>query len=307
MNPLRKWPRPLPALAAVTLIVAALAVVARYLPARLLAVTSDPSYPLASSDTLGDFPADAWLNGAGPITGADLRGSPVLVEFWTYLCYNCKNVEPWMKRTHARYAPQGLAVIGVHTPEFSQEREIDNVKHYLEKNGITWPVAIDNGFRVWRRYNSTNAWPAFLVYNRSGELVYRAAGENAVTGAEAAIRRVLEEKTNQQPAASSGTSDGIRVRAMRRTDSVAITLTPLPGFKLVESPPNEIWLDGAGEFVPIGKPFTGAEAAEVNYYAGPASVTVPLRGRAPQGRVRYRVCDERTGVCLQREVAFRAQ
>lgn len=150
--------------------------------------------PAAMPERLGEIPADAWIGAPeGGLSGESLRGRVVLVEFWTFLCYNCKNVEPWMKSVHARYAGRGLQVIGVHTPEFEQERDVGRVRAYLAENGIDWPVAIDNGLRAWRRYNRTNAWPAFLVFDREGELVYRRAGERAVTGAEQAIRRALAE------------------------------------------------------------------------------------------------------------------
>ena len=145
-------------------------------------------------DTLGEIPADRWIGApAGGISGEDLRGSVVLLEFWTYLCTNCKNVEEWMQETHADLAKKGLRVIGVHTPEFEVERDVGNVVRYARENAITWPVAIDNGWRVWRRYNTTNAWPAFFVYDREGRLVYGRAGERAVKGARAAIDRALAE------------------------------------------------------------------------------------------------------------------
>ena len=133
-----------------------------------------------------------WLN-SEPLTIAALRGRIVLVEFWTYLCYNCKNVEPWMKQTHVELAPRGVKIIGVHTPEFRVERKTSNVVKYVRENDIVWPVAIDTGWKVWRRYNTTNAWPAFFVYDRNGELVYSRAGERAVTGARTAIETALAE------------------------------------------------------------------------------------------------------------------
>jgi thiol-disulfide isomerase/thioredoxin len=297
-------PGTLSALALMIGLTAAVGIGARYFPARLLADPGREASDMAATDTLGDLPADDWLNAPGPIAGADLRGAPVLVEFWTYLCYNCKNVEPWMKRIHAQYAPRGLAVIGVHSPEFAQEREIGNVREYLRTNAITWPVAIDNNFRIWRRYNTTNAWPAFLVYNRSGELIYRGAGERAVTAAEAAIRRAVEDTTGAGQVVGADTSPGVRVQTAVRGDSLRLTLSALPGFKLVQSPPNEVWLEGARTFVPLGLPFTGTAAADVPYFIGPASITIPLHGLPPHGRVRYRVCDQRTGVCLQKDLVI---
>ncbi|CAN5174602.1 hypothetical protein BH18GEM1_BH18GEM1_14440 [soil metagenome] len=185
----------------------------------------------ALAETIGTIPADQWLNApAGGLSGTDLRGNVVLVEFWTYLCYNCKNVEPWMKETHAALAPEGLVVIGVHTPEFDGEREVGNVRAYLRENGIGWPVAIDNGHEVWRKYNATHAWPAFLVYDRAGRLVYRRAGERAVEGARTAIEKALAE-----PAPATGLSGGngavTAVTALRtspRSAALEVACGPCP-------------------------------------------------------------------------------
>ena len=80
--------------------------------------------------------AAVWINGdpAGPI---DWRGAVTLVEFWTFGCWNCANVEPHVKAWHEKYGPRGLRVIGVHSPELAAEREIDNVRRHVKKNGIT--------------------------------------------------------------------------------------------------------------------------------------------------------------------------
>lgn len=152
----------------------------------------DGPAPLEPVETLGEIPADRWLNApASGFDGEDLRGDVVLIEYWTYLCTDCKNVEEWMKKTHAELAPDGLRVLGVHTPEFDVERKVANVRGYLDENGIAWPVAIDNDYRVWRTYNTTRARPAFFVYDRQGRLVYRRAGERAVHGAREAIEKAL--------------------------------------------------------------------------------------------------------------------
>ncbi len=274
---------------------------------------------------LGEIPADQWLGApAGGLSGASLRGKPVLVEFWTYLCYNCKNVEGWMKETYATYAPQGLQVIGVHTPEFDIERDVDNVRDYMKKNGITYPVAIDNGFRVWRKYNATNAWPAFLVYDRQGELVFRHAGERAVLGAEQAIRKALQETPPRSTASAS--SSGMTVTTSARRESaksavLTVALEPLAGYLLVKSPPNEVRLDPTeGVTAPpgpvlLGDPFHGVDARDVSYFEGGASVRVPLAleprldGKAVtlSGSVVYHVCDAATKVCARQTEAFRQE
>jgi thiol-disulfide isomerase/thioredoxin len=241
------------------------------------------------------------------VTASDLRGDVVLVEYWTYLCYNCKNVQPWVLAVHAKYASRGLRVIGIHTPEFNEERKVANVSHYLEENGITWPIGIDNAYRVWNRYNTTNAWPAFFVYDRRGHLLFDAAGENVVGAVEAAIRQGLADTTGQRGVATPG----VRIESQRNAGALRLTLTPLPGFKLVRSPANEVWLDGRSDapVTLIGEPFVEAPGAEVSYYHDAATALVPLPpGAGPdtpiRGHLVYRYCSEADRVCLRRSIPF---
>ena len=298
----RRSPRPLLYLSVGAAVLLLGAFGARRLPAALFAAGA--SIPTPTADTLGSLPADQWLNAPAPVTSAALRGDVVLVEFWTYLCYNCHNVEPWVLATQTKYAPAGLQVIGIHTPEFAEERDVGNVRRYLERHQISWPVAIDNDYRIWSRYNTTNAWPAFFVFDRRGRLLFRAAGENAVGPAEAAIRQALADTTGRRP------DPGVRVGVTRRGDSVRVVLTALPGYKLVRSPANEIWLAGdtAAPAGRIGTPFDLGQT-EVRYFQGPAQGTIPLppgaaTGAPVSGRIVYRFCSEADRVCLRREAAF---
>jgi thiol-disulfide isomerase/thioredoxin len=139
---------------------------------------------LASSALLGAGPVAApevtagrWLNSA-PLSIKELRGKVVLVEFWTFACWNCRNVEPAMKRWHAQYKDRGLVVIGVHTPELDEERDPKNVETYVREHGIDYPVAIDNDFATWRRYRN-EYWPALYLVDRDGRIVYSHIGEGA--------------------------------------------------------------------------------------------------------------------------------
>ncbi len=138
-----------------------------------------------------DFSAEVWLN-SEPLSLAELRGKVVLVEFWTFACYNCKNVEPYVKQWHQAYADQGLVVVGLHTPEFDFERKTENVRAYLDERGIAYPVAIDNDFSTWRAYRN-RAWPAFYLIGKDGSIRYRHVGEGRYAETEAAIRRLLAE------------------------------------------------------------------------------------------------------------------
>ena len=87
----------------------------------------------------------SWLN-SEPLRLAQHRDKVILVEFWTFGCYNCRNVEPHIKTWHRRYAEKGLVVIVVHSAEFSYERVLANVQRYVREHAIGYPVAIDNNF-----------------------------------------------------------------------------------------------------------------------------------------------------------------
>ena len=91
-----------------------------------------------------------WLNTGAPLSLAALRGKVVLVDFWTYSCINCIRTVPHVQAWHERYARDGLVVVGVHTPEFAFERDPANVRRAVADFGITYPVAIDNGWAIWR-------------------------------------------------------------------------------------------------------------------------------------------------------------
>lgn len=138
-----------------------------------------------------ELAGDVWLNSA-PRTLAELRGKVVLVEFWTFACWNCQNVEPHVRAWHERYAARGLVVIGVHTPELDRERDLANVKQYLKEHRITWPVLVDNGFRTWRAYGN-RYWPAFYLIDKQGRIRHQRFGEGGYEETEARIRELLAE------------------------------------------------------------------------------------------------------------------
>lgn len=133
-----------------------------------------------------------WIN-SPPLSLAKLKGKVVLVEIWTFGCYNCRNVMPYVKQWHERYAKQGLVVVGVHTPEFAHEADPERVKNFLQENGITHPVVMDNDSAIWNRW-SNRYWPAMYLLNQSGEVCYRHFGEGRYAKTEGMIRRFLVEK-----------------------------------------------------------------------------------------------------------------
>jgi thiol-disulfide isomerase/thioredoxin len=141
--------------------------------------------------TAPDVTSRVWLNGEAR-SMRDLRGKVVLIEFWTFGCYNCRNVEPYVKAWHRRYAGQGLVVIGVHSPEFKYEHDVDRVKRYLGEHAIEYLVAIDNDFSTWTRYGN-RYWPALYVIDKTGVIRYVRAGEGGYDETERVIQRLLAE------------------------------------------------------------------------------------------------------------------
>jgi thiol-disulfide isomerase/thioredoxin len=136
-----------------------------------------------------------WIN-SSPLTLGKLRGSVVLVEFWTFDCYNCRNTLPWLKAIHDEYGSRGLKVVSVHTPELEQERVPANVRAAVKELGITYPVMIDGDYSYWRSL-SNRYWPAFYLVDRDGKIARTAIGElhrgdKRGDAMEAAIREHLE-------------------------------------------------------------------------------------------------------------------
>ncbi|WP_186159823.1 cytochrome c biogenesis protein DipZ [Burkholderia gladioli] len=143
----------------------------------------------------GDAPslagATEWLN-SPPLTNASLRGKVVLVDFWTYSCINCLRTLPYVKAWARKYRNDGLVVIGVHAPEFAFERDIGNVKKATHDLGVTYPVAIDNGYSIWRAFNN-EYWPAHYFIDAQGRVRYHHFGEGDYVQSERAIQQLLVE------------------------------------------------------------------------------------------------------------------
>ncbi|GIK41504.1 MAG: hypothetical protein BroJett011_53370 [Chloroflexota bacterium] len=152
---------------------------------------------LATLDNQGRPPElfnEVWLN-SNPLKLADLHGKVVIVEFWTFGCYNCKNVVPSLRAWHQEYQDDGLVIIGVHTPEFGYEREIENVKQALIDQDIPYAVAIDNDWQTWRAYNN-RYWPAKYFIDKAGNLRHIHIGEGRYEQQEEIIQALLAEKVS---------------------------------------------------------------------------------------------------------------
>jgi thiol-disulfide isomerase/thioredoxin len=130
-----------------------------------------------------------WL-GSEPLDPAALRGHVVVVNFWTLTCINWLRQEPYVRAWSQAYRDEGLIVIGVHTPEFSFEHEIDRIRLAIQARGIDYPVAVDNEFEIWRAFDN-HYWPALYFIDNEGIIRDQHFGEGRYEQSERVIQRLL--------------------------------------------------------------------------------------------------------------------
>lgn len=143
-----------------------------------------------------EFAAGTWIN-SEPLTIKGLSGRVVLVEFWTFGCYNCRNTLPYVKRWHDRYSEKGLTIVGVHSPEFEEERNADNVRKQVASLGIRFPVVTDNDYQTWRAYR-VQAWPTIFLLDKTSNVRWTHVGEGAYDEAERTIQKLLAEEVKAE-------------------------------------------------------------------------------------------------------------
>lgn len=162
---------------------------------RVVEETSMTAAPTVKYPLQGMAPelvGDTWLNAEAPLRLADLQGSVVLLEMWTFGCINCRNTLPAVKEWHSRYADQGLVVIGNHYPEFDYEADLENLKQAVADLDITYPVVQDNAGENFLAYRS-RYWPTLYLIDKQGRLRYTHIGEGAYDETEQAIATLLSE------------------------------------------------------------------------------------------------------------------
>ncbi|MCG6873023.1 MAG: redoxin domain-containing protein [Gammaproteobacteria bacterium] len=154
------------------------------LPLLLLAanVGAEP----ASLPEFTSASATDWIN-SPPLRVADLRGQVVLVDVWTFDCWNCYRSIPWLKQLAKKFAAAGLRLVGIHSPEFDHERKRENVVAKCEEFGIRHPVMMDNAHAYWQALGN-RYWPTFYVVDRQGRIRGTFIGETHAGDAQA--RRV---------------------------------------------------------------------------------------------------------------------
>jgi cytochrome c biogenesis protein CcdA/thiol-disulfide isomerase/thioredoxin len=146
--------------------------------------------------------ATAWINSPA-LTPASLRGKVVLVDFWTYSCINCLRTLPYIKAWYDKYKDSGLVVVGVHTPEFPFEKDESNVRKGVHDLGVSYPVAMDNDYAIWRNFNN-EYWPADYIVDATGHIRYHHFGEGNYEESEKWIRNLLKE-ANRRPLPAAAT------------------------------------------------------------------------------------------------------
>ena len=217
--------------------------------AALLAATMAPLPVEGELPSFGG--ASGWLN-SQPLTKDGLRGKVVLVDFWTYTCINWLRTLPYVRAWAGKYKEQGLVVIGVHTPEFRFEKDLDNVRRAVKDRKIDFPVAIDNDYGVWRAFDN-HYWPALYLIDAQGRIRHHQFGEGGYERTERIIQQLLGE------AGSSGIGDHLAAVEARGVEAEA----DWPDLK---SPENYLGHERTENFVSPG----GAALDKRRVYAAPA-------------------------------------
>ena len=235
----------------------------------------------------GEFPslsgATGWLN-SPPLTAAGLRGKVVVVDIWTYTCVNWLRTLPYVRAWAEKYKDQGLVVIGVHTPEFAFEKNVDNIRRAAKGMRVDYPIAIDSDYAIWRAFKN-NYWPALYVVDAQGRIRHHHFGEGEYEQAEMVIQQLLSE------AGAKGVARDL-VSVDPRGAEVAADWSSL------KSPENYVGYERTENFASPG----GAVLATPRVYAVPAQLKLnhwALSGdwtiekpaivlNKPNGRIAYR-------------------
>jgi cytochrome c biogenesis protein CcdA/thiol-disulfide isomerase/thioredoxin len=180
--------------------------------------------------------AVAWLN-SPPLSRDQLKGHVVLVDFWTYSCINCLRSVPYVRAWAERYKDSGLIVIGIHTPEFAFERDLDNVRRAVSELKITYPVALDNDYKIWKAF-SNSYWPADYLVDATGHIRFHHFGEGKYDETEQQIQTLLKERDGQ-----------LSVNGLVK---VAATGAEAPPDNDVESPETYVGYERADSFLSPG-------------------------------------------------------
>jgi cytochrome c biogenesis protein CcdA/thiol-disulfide isomerase/thioredoxin len=204
--------------------------------------------------------AVAWIN-SPPLTADQLKGHVVLVDFWTYSCINCLRSIPYVRAWAERYKDSGLIVIGVHTPEFAFEKDADNVRRAVSELKITYPVPLDNDYKIWKAFNNSY-WPADYMVDATGHIRFHHFGEGKYDETEQQIQTLLKEHNGQ-----------LSVNGLVKVAATGAEAAPDSD---VESPETYVGYERADSFLPAG----GLKQDVANLYAPPKHLELNQWGLA---------------------------
>jgi len=229
--------------------------------------------------------APVWLN-SDPLATEELRGRVVAVDFWTYSCVNWLRTLPYLRAWDQRYRDRGLVIVGVHSPEFGFEHDLDNVRRAARELSVAYPVVIDNDFAIWRSFEN-RYWPALYLVGQNGHLRFHHFGEGAYEESERAIQRLLgideetvrvdadglaqaaDRDTLRSPETYVGDAQGER-RSERGTEELALNDWALAGTWSVGE--EDAVLDSPG-----GSIAYRFQARDLNLVLAPPASEAPVR------------------------------
>jgi thiol-disulfide isomerase/thioredoxin len=227
--------------------------------------------------------ATGWLN-SPPLTVAGLRGKVVLVDFWTYTCINWLRTLGYVRAWAKKYEDQGLVVVGVHTPEFPFERDIDNVRWAAQDMSVEYPVALDSDYAVWRAF-ANRYWPAVYIADAEGRIRHHQFGEGGYEECERVVQRLLHE------AGRDGIGDDLVSVAPEGFEAQADWAT-------LESPETYLGYEQAQNFASPGgadfdqpRTYVAPDPLKLNHWALAGDWTIERRASVlhqTEGRIAFR-------------------
>lgn len=227
--------------------------------------------------------AGAWLNSL-PLTEADLRGKVVLVEFWTYTCINWLRQFPYVRAWVEKYSQHGLVVIGVHTPEFAFEKDLDNVRQAATQLRVEYPIGTDNHYAIWRAFGN-RYWPARYLFDAQGRIRHRHFGEGAYDQSERMIQRLLRRAGARSLGAETVRVDAHGIEAAADWDNLASPETYLGSARA------ERFVSTRGRATATGHLYAVPSRLQLNEWALEGDWTVGRQAvvtNAPGGRIIHR-------------------
>ncbi len=246
----------------------------------------------AQSPSLARLPVEAelpsldgaagWLN-SQPLTASALRAKIALIDFWTYTCINWQRQLPYVRAWASKYKDHGVVVIGVHTPEFSFEKNVENVRRAATEMRVEYPIAIDSDYALWRAF-SNEYWPALYFADAQGRIRHHVFGEGDYEHSERVIRQLLAE-------AGDGVGDELVSVHARGPEAAA----DWPNLK---SPENYIGYKRTENFASLGGPvfddphvYSASTVLKLNHWALSGNWTMQPEAAVlnePDGRISYR-------------------